>query len=149
MTDIIRRVDTTPTEHAAAAPWLESVEVPHTARWLFVSGQVPPHVNAEFSLEDRAAYGDMEMQTRGVLLRVQQKLKNAGFELMDIIKMNVFLVADEAHGNRPDLVGFGRAYREFFGTVQQPALHARTRIEVVRLMNPAWLVEIEVVAAKE
>lgn len=148
MSNIIRRIDTTPTEHAAAAPWLESVEVPSTARWLFVSGQVPPYLHSEFDIEDKAAYGDMETQTRGVLLRVQQKLKNAGFELADIVKMNAFLVAEQVHGNRPDLEGFGRAYREFFGTTKQPILHARTRIEVVRLMNPAWLVEIEVVAAK-
>ena len=78
----------------------------------------------------------MEMQTRGVLLRVQQKLKNAGFELADIVKRNVLLVAEEVHGNKPDLAGFGRAMQNFF-TEQQPILHARTRDEVVRLMNPA------------
>jgi enamine deaminase RidA (YjgF/YER057c/UK114 family) len=137
-------MDTTPTEHAQAAPWLESVEVPNGARWLFMSGQVPPIINMEAYIEDREAYGDMETQTRGVLHRIEQKLQNAGFSLGDIIKMNGFLVADD----KPDLEGFGRAYRDFFGTSEQPNLHARTRIQVVKLMNPAWLVEIEVIAAK-
>ncbi len=118
MTEIIRRFDTTPTEHALAAPWLESVEVPQGARWLFVSGQVPPIINTEVDIEDKAAYGDMAVQTRGILLRVKQKLKNAGFDLSDIIKMTAFLVADE-NTKKPDLEGFGRAYREFFGQIKK------------------------------
>ncbi|MFA6060650.1 MAG: RidA family protein [Taibaiella sp.] len=147
MSQIIRRKDTTPTEHAQAAPWLESIEVPPSAKWLFISGQVPPIINSDVDIEDRAAYGDMETQTRGVLLRIEQKLKTAGFSLGDIVKMTVFLVA-ESKNQKVDLDGFGRAYRDFFGTIAQPNLHTRSRIQVVQLMNPAWLVEIEVIAAR-
>jgi enamine deaminase RidA (YjgF/YER057c/UK114 family) len=142
---LIRRADTTPTEHSQTAPWSESVEIPAGAKLLYVSGQVPPAIDPRAPIESRAAYGDMETQTRGVLTRLKTKLENAGYAMRDIVKLQGFLVGEERFGGRPDLEGFGRAYREFFA---QDDLPARTRIEVVRLMNPAWLVEIEAVAAK-
>ncbi|MBI3513797.1 MAG: hypothetical protein HY060_07025 [Proteobacteria bacterium] len=142
---LVRRADTTPTEHSAAAPWSESVEIPAGARLLYVSGQVPPVVDPAAPIEARAAYGDMETQTRGVLKRLEAKLANAGYTMADLVKLQCFMVGEERLGGRLDLEGFGRAYREFFGRDDLPA---RTRIEVVRLMNPAWLVEIEAVAAK-
>jgi enamine deaminase RidA (YjgF/YER057c/UK114 family) len=148
MSEIIRRTDSTPTEHAEAAPWMESVEVPAGARWLFLSGQVPPIIDPQAGIETRAAYGNMERQTRGVMRRIEEKLAQAGFGLGDIVKMNAFLVADDGPHARPDLDGFGRVYREYFGTSKQPLLPARSRIQIVKLMNPAWLVEIEVIAAK-
>lgn len=144
---LIRRPDTTPTEHALQAPWLESVTVTAGAALLFVSGQVPPVTDARYGIEDRRAYGDMETQTFGVLQRLDDKLRAAGFALGDIVKLTAFLVGEYALDGRPDLDGFGRAYRRFFGTAEQPHLHARTRIQVASLMNPAWLVEIEAVAA--
>jgi len=106
---------------------------------------VPPVVDQAAAIESRAAYGDMETQTRGVLRRLQDKLANAGYGTGDIVKLQAYLVGEERFGGRPDLEGFGRAYREIFTADRLPA---RTRIEVLRLMNPAWLVEIEAVAAK-
>jgi enamine deaminase RidA (YjgF/YER057c/UK114 family) len=143
---IQRRPDTTPTEHSASAPWLESVAVPPGTHLLFVSGQVPPIVDRAYPIEARRAYGDMEQQAFGVLDRLQTKLSNAGYERSDVVKLTVFLVGEAAFGGRPDLAGFDRAYRHFFAP---PTLHARSRIQVVALMNPAWLVEIEAVAARE
>jgi enamine deaminase RidA (YjgF/YER057c/UK114 family) len=142
---LIRRADTTPTEHSQAAPWSESVEVPAGLPLLFVSGQVPPAIDPHGPVEARATYGDMETQTRGVLQRLKAKLENAGYTMRDIVKLTGYMVGEERFGGRPDLDGFGRAYREFFASDNLPA---RTRVEVVRLMNPAWLVEIEAVAAK-
>ncbi len=115
---------------------------------IFLSGQVPPRIHDTAGLEERAAYGDMETQAFGVLSRVRTKLDEAGYGLGDIVKLTSFLVGQSEFGDRPDLDGFGRAYRRFFGTPEQPHLHARTRIQVARLMNPAWLVEIEVVASR-
>lgn len=142
---LTRRADTTPTEHAAAAPWSESVEVPPGARWLHVSGQVPPVIDAAAPIESRAAYGDMEQQTRGVLARLLDKLDAAGFEPSDIVQVTGYLVGEKQFEGRPDLEGFGRAWREVF----EADLPARTRVQVERLMNPAWLVEIESVAARD
>ncbi len=145
MSKLVRRSDTTPTEHSQAAPWSESVEIPAGARVLYVSGQVPPVIDAGQPIESREAYGDMETQTRGVLNRLAAKLANAGYGMADIVKLQCFLVGEARFGGRPDLEGFGRAYREVFATDTLPA---RTRIEVLRLMNPAWVIEIEAVAAK-
>jgi len=142
---LIRRADTTPTEHSQAAPWSESVEIPAGVPLLFVSGQVPPALDARAPVEARETYGDMETQTRGVLKRLETKLANAGYTMADLVKLQCFMVGEERLGGRLDLEGFGRAYREFFASDDLPA---RTRIEVVKLMNPAWLVEIEAVAAK-
>ena len=142
---LIRRADTTPTEHSQAAPWSESVEIPAGVPLLFVSGQVPPVVDATQPIESAAAYGDMETQTRGVLRRLEAKLANAGYAMRDLVKVTAFMVGEARFGGRPDLAGFGRAWREVFSADMLPA---RSRIEVVRLMNPAWLVEIEAVAAK-
>lgn len=142
---LVRRADTTPTEHSQAAPWSESVEIPAGVPILFVSGQVPPVIDKSQAIQSQAAYGDMETQTRGVLKRLETKLANAGYTMADLVKLQCFMVGEERLGGRLDLEGFGRAYREFFASDDLPA---RTRIEVVKLMNPAWLVEIEAVAAK-
>ena len=39
------------------------------------------------------------------------------------------------------------AYREFFGTAAQPNRPARSTMQVAGLVDPGWLVEIEVTAA--
>ena len=39
------------------------------------------------------------------------------------------------------------AYREFFGTAGQPNRPARSTMQVAGLVDPGWLVEIEVTAA--
>jgi enamine deaminase RidA (YjgF/YER057c/UK114 family) len=40
------------------------------------------------------------------------------------------------------------AYREYFGTAAQPNRPARSTMEVAGLVDPDWLVEIEVTAAR-
>jgi enamine deaminase RidA (YjgF/YER057c/UK114 family) len=47
-----------------------------------------------------------------------------------------------------DNEGFSRAYAEFFGTPAQPHLVARTRVQVVGLVNPGWLVEVDAIAVR-
>jgi enamine deaminase RidA (YjgF/YER057c/UK114 family) len=47
-----------------------------------------------------------------------------------------------------DFAGMMTAYREFFGTKQQPNKPARSTMQVAGLVDPGWLVEIEVTAAK-
>jgi enamine deaminase RidA (YjgF/YER057c/UK114 family) len=39
-------------------------------------------------------------------------------------------------------------YRQFFGTPQQPNLPSRSAMQVAALVNPGWLVEIEVTAVR-
>ena len=64
----------------------------------------------------------------------------------DVVKMQVFLVHD---ARAPmDFKAFMEGYTQFFGGAQ-PNLPARSVIGVASLANPGFLVEIEVVAAKD
>ena len=56
--------------------------------------------------------------------------------------------ADPAKGNKMDFAGFMRGYTQFFGTAAQPNLPARSAFQIAALANPAWYVEIEVVAVR-
>jgi enamine deaminase RidA (YjgF/YER057c/UK114 family) len=62
--------------------------------------------------------------------------------------MQAFLVADPAKDNRMDFAGFMEGYTQFFGTPQQPNLPSRSVMTVAGLVNPGWLVEIEVTAVR-
>ena len=53
-----------------------------------------------------------------------------------------------ALGERMDNEGFSRAYAAFFGTPAQPHLVARTRVQVVGLVNPGWLVAVDAIAVR-
>ncbi|AZO71328.1 MAG: hypothetical protein E5V89_07010 [Mesorhizobium sp.] len=130
----------------AHAPWAEAVEVPPGATFLFLSGQVPPPLHEEADPDDPASYGATEDQTRAVLTLIGRLLADKGYAMGDIVKMTAYLCADPAKGGVLDLDGFGAAYREFFSATGP--LPARTRVEVRQLMSAAWLVEIEVIAAK-
>lgn len=126
----------------AVALWLASIEVPAGMDLIFLSDQMPPRIDDDAGFEERAAYGDMETQgLRGAVA-------DAGYGLGDIVKFTGSLLGQPALGGRRDLGGFGRTSRRFTGRAEQPHLHARTRIQVVRLMNPASSAEIKVVAAR-
>ncbi len=47
-----------------------------------------------------------------------------------------------------DFKGFSEAYARFFGTQRQPHVAARSVVQVAGLVDPAWLVEIEAIAAR-
>ena len=78
--------------------------------------------------------------------KVEAALKDQGLGLGDVVMMRVFLVAPP--GQRMDFAGMMKAYREFFGTAAQPNKPARSTMQVGGLVDPGWLVEIEVTAAK-
>lgn len=131
-------------------PIAAAVEVPPGTTMVYLSGQVPPLVDKSKSANDPLAYGgDTKAQTEGVLRAIDAKLKGLGLGMKDVIKMQVFLVADPAKGNKMDFDGFMAGYTQFFGTTaQQPQLPVRSAFQVAALANPAWLIEIEVTAAR-
>lgn len=135
-------------EFARTAPWAEAVETPPGARLLFLSGQSPSPVDPEASEDDPRRYGDMEAQTRSTLQNLAAALARSNCTTGDVVKTTAFLVGEARFGGRPDLEGFGRAWREVFGSADQPDLPARSRVIVAGLMHPAWLVEIEAIAAR-
>ncbi len=127
-------------------PIAQAVRVTGDSVITYVSGQVPPLVNKDADPQTPAAYGDVKTQTVGVLNRIKQILEGQGLGMADVIKMQVFLVHD---ARAPmDFKAFMEGYTQFFGG-SQPNLPARSVIGIASLANPGFLVEIEVVAAKD
>lgn len=123
-----------------------SVEVPSGSRLVYVSGQVPDVADGQAPQGSAQRYGDTGTQTRSVIRRIQRQLSEHGLGLGDVVMMRVFLVAPPGQ-SRMDFVGMMTAYREFFGTADQPNRPARSTMQVGGLVDPGWLVEIEVTAA--
>jgi enamine deaminase RidA (YjgF/YER057c/UK114 family) len=132
---------------AAQSPILSSISVPAGSRLVYVSGTVPDPVDAAASAGSVQRFGDTATQTRSVLRKIERELAQHGLGLGDVVMMRVFLVAPPGQ-QRMDFAGMMTAYREFFGTAAQPNRPARSTMEVAGLVDPGWLVEIEVTAAR-
>jgi enamine deaminase RidA (YjgF/YER057c/UK114 family) len=127
-------------------PIAQSVEVSGNTTTFYVSGQVPPVINKDADPASPQAYGDTKTQTVGVLNKIRAILEGLGLGMGDVVKMQVFLVND---ARAPmDFKGFMEGYTQFFGG-NQPNLPARAVVGVAALVNPGFLVEIEVVAVKD
>lgn len=130
-------------------PISNAVEVTPGVNTVYLSGKVPGVVDKTKAATDPAAYGgDTEGQTVNVLKSIEGQLKSMGLSMGDVIKMQVFLVKDSNKGNKMDFAGFMKGYTKFFGTAEQPNLPSRSAFEIAALANPAYLVEIEVVAVR-
>ena len=132
----------------AESPIASSVEVPAGSRLVYVSGQVPEVANAAAVEGSVERFGDTETQTRSVIRKIEGVLKAHGLTLGDVVMMRVFLVAPPGQP-RMDFAGMMRGYRTFFATPAQPNKPARSTMQVGGLVDPGWLVEIEVTAAKK
>ena len=130
----------------AESPIMTSVEVPAASRLVYVSGTVPDPVDASAPQGSVERYGDTAAQTRSVLRKIEAELRRHNLSLADVVMMRVFLVAPPGQP-RMDFAGMMTAYREFFGTAAQPNRPARSTMQVAGLVDPGWLVEIEVTAA--
>jgi enamine deaminase RidA (YjgF/YER057c/UK114 family) len=130
-----------------ASPISTSVSVSADSRLVYISGTVPDPIDPNAAPGSVARFGDTETQTRSVLRKVETSLKEQGLGLGDIVMMRVFLVAPPGQ-QQMDFAGMMRGYREHFGTPTQPNKPARSTMQVAGLVDPGWLVEIEVTAAK-
>jgi enamine deaminase RidA (YjgF/YER057c/UK114 family) len=104
---------------------------------LYVSGQLPAPIA-----------GDTKTQTISTLNVIQTILKEQGLGMGDVVQMRVYLVGDPAQGGKLDFAGMNEAYKQFFGTKEQPNKPVRATIQAAALVVPNALVEIEVVAVK-
>lgn len=126
----------------------DAVEVPAGKTVVYLSGMVPPVVDAVVPKDSVAAYGDTRTQTIGALRAIEAELKGLHLGMGDVVKMQVFLVGDPATGGKLDFAGFMQGYTQFFGTPAQPKLPVRSAMQVAALANPGFLVEIEVTAVR-
>ena len=129
-------------------PIAAAVEVPAGRTTVYVSGKVPTVVDAAAPKDSVAAYGDTRTQTLSVLKVIEAQLKDLGLTMGDVVKMQVFLAGDPAKDGKMDFAGFMEAYSQYFGTEAQPNLPARSTMQVAALVNPGFLVEIEVTAVR-
>jgi enamine deaminase RidA (YjgF/YER057c/UK114 family) len=129
-------------------PIAAAVEVPAGKTIVFVSGMVPRVSNDQAPRNSIASFGDTKTQTVSVLQAIGESLARLNLSMKDVVKMQAFLVPDPAKENRMDFAGFMEGYTQFFGTAEQPNLPSRSVMAVAGLVNPGWLVEIEVTAVR-
>jgi enamine deaminase RidA (YjgF/YER057c/UK114 family) len=129
-------------------PIAAAVEVPAGKTIVFVSGMVPRVTNDQAPRNSIASFGDTKAQTVSVLQAIGESLARMNLSMKDVVKMQAFLVPDPAKDNRMDFGGFMEGYTQFFGTAEQPNLPSRSVMAVAGLVNPGWLVEIEVTAVR-
>ena len=121
----------TPTSVAAPfGPYSHAVEVPEGSRLLYISGEVGV-------LPDGTVPETIEAQAEACWRNIIAILADAGMGVEDLVKITTYLVRSE------DVVAAGAARAEHFGDARPGS----ATIIVKALVNPAFLIEIEAVAA--
>lgn len=136
---------------AGAAIILQGVTVPPGAQTFYLSGQLPNPIDPAKAGQQNltlADFGDTRTQTLSTLNKIKAILEAQGYAMSDLIKLTVFLAGDPELDGRMDFAGMNEAFRTFFGTAENPNTVARSTVQVAALVGPAFLVEIEAVAAK-
>ena len=82
--------------------------------------------------------GDFYLQTKFIITKIETVLNKAGFTLKDVVRTRIF-VTDISQWQE-----VGRAHGEFFKAIKP----ATSMIEISALIDPDYLVEIEVTAIK-
>lgn len=83
--------------------------------------------------------GDFYAQTKFIIEKIEKVLLKGGFSLTDVVRTRTF-VTDISQWE-----AVGKAHGEFFGSIKP----VTTMVEVSALIDPDYLVEIEVTAVKE
>ncbi len=101
---------------------------------IYISGQVP--LNADGKIVGK---GDLRAQTIQVFENIQRLLAQAGATFTDVVKVNIYIV-----NCQPKDVAVVREVRKSYLSASQPP--ASTLVGVTSLVDPDFLIEIEVVA---
>jgi len=129
-------------------PIARVVQVPAGKTIYFHSGTTPAPADAKAEAGTPAYWGDTKTQALSVFGRLKESLDSLGLGMGDVVAMTVYLVGDPAKEGKMDFEGFMTAYKQFFGTKEQPNLPARSTVQVVALAQAGMLVEVEVQLAK-
>lgn len=92
---------------------------------------------------------DTKAQTTIILNKIKDLLAAEKLGMGDIVMMRVELVGVPTNGGRMDAAGMNEAFRQFFGTADQPNKPSRTTVQVAALGSPATLVEITAQAVRK
>lgn len=111
---------------------LRSVEIPPNSRILFISGQTATD-------EKGFTPPDAETQADIVYARIVQILKDAGMDVADVVKTNLYMT-DPA-----DIGAIAKAGKKYFGNHAQ----AGTLVYISGLARPEVKLELEAVAARK
>lgn len=103
---------------------------------VYIAGQVSADLSGNLVGE-----GNLEAQAEQVFKNLKMAVEAAGGTMADIVKLNVFLVAEVEEAE----VQKFRAVRNRYLSAEKPP--ASTLVVVSRLARPGWLVEVEAVAA--
>lgn len=123
------------TNYSSGAKWEDivgysrAVQIGNT---LEVSGTVATEGN------DVYAKGDFYGQTKFILSKIEKVLNQAGFSLTDVVRTRIF-VTDISYWDK-----VGKAHGEFFKDIKP----VTSMVEVSALIDPDYLVEIEVTAIR-
>ena len=108
------------------------VEVTGPAKIVYISGQIALDKDGNI-----VGAGDMKAQAEQVFKNLQSALTAAGATFADVVKMNTYITEmDKAPAVR-------EVRARYFGETTP----ASTLVQVVRLVRPEFMLEIEVVAA--
>lgn len=99
-------------------------------KWLHLSGQVGV-------APDGTVSSDFDDQCRQAFSNIDACLRDAGMDFGDVVMLRIYLT------DRSDLHALRRIRSEFFGDRRFPS----TLVIVSGLVDPAWRVELEIVAA--
>ena len=107
-----------------------------TGTLVYVAGQVSADASGNLVGE-----GNLEAQAEQVFKNLKLAIEAAGGTMADIVKMNVYLVAEVDQAEIPKF----RSVRDrYINTAKPPA---STLAVISRLARPGWLIEIEAIAA--
>jgi enamine deaminase RidA (YjgF/YER057c/UK114 family) len=106
-------------------------------RTIYVSGQVPVDANGK-----TVGKGDFKAQTVQVFENLKSVLAKSGATFKDVVKINTYVV-----NCTPQQVAIVREVRKNYLSQTQPP--ASTLVGVTSLVDPDFMIEIEVIAVVE
>lgn len=121
--------------YTTGAPWEDIVgycRAVQVGNQIEISGTVASDENGV------VAKGDPYGQTKFIIEKVEKVLHQAGFSLQDVVRTRMF-VTDISKWEE-----IGRAHGEFFKAIKP----VTTMVEVNRLIDPDFLIEIEMTASR-
>jgi enamine deaminase RidA (YjgF/YER057c/UK114 family) len=121
--------------YAAGGPWEDIIgysRAVQVGNMLEISGTVAANENGV------VGKGDFYAQTKFIFEKLRPVLEKAGFSFADVTRTRIFMTDISKWED------VGRAHGEFFKNVKP----ATSLLEVSALINPDYLVEIEVTAMK-